>query len=314
MDGGWGGTPPIVFGHEAAGVVAEVGGESDDAAIRPGARVVVTLLRSCGRCAMCNAGFASQCEGAFDESPHLHDASGAPVFAGLKTGAFAEEVVVHLSQIAPIPDSLPFAEASLLACGVLTGWGAVVNTARVPPGASAAVVGCGGVGLNCLQAARAAGAHPVAAADISETKLALAATFGATATINVKNDSPEKAKNITGGRGFDYVFMAAGNARAVEYAAQLVAKNRRARSRGNAAERRHRANQHDNNRKQSATRFGQQNGRCAPAHRHSQTSANARKRQTAARRINRRTVFSGRHQRRNCGCAQRRRVAQCHRF
>ena len=224
MDGGWGGTPPIVFGHEAAGVVAEVGGESEDAAIRPGARVVVTLLRSCGRCAMCNAGFASQCEGAFDESPHLHDASGAPVFAGLKTGAFAEEVVVHLSQIAPIPDSLPFAEASLLACGVLTGWGAVVNTARVPPGASAAVVGCGGVGLNCLQAARAAGAHPVAAADISETKLALAATFGATATINVKNDSPEKAKNITGGRGFDYVFMAAGNARAVEYAAQLVAK------------------------------------------------------------------------------------------
>ena len=224
MDGGWGGTPPVVFGHEAAGVVVEAGAEAGES-LQPGARVIATLLRSCGGCAFCEDGFPSQCEGEFDDSPRLHDASGAPVAVGLKTAAFAEQIVADVSQVALVPDSLPFEQASLLACGVLTGWGAVANTAQVASGESVAVVGCGGVGLNCLQAAAAAGAFPIVACDISDSKLALARAFGATDAVSfAAEDAARRARTIAGGRGFDYVFMAAGSARAAEQAALLVAK------------------------------------------------------------------------------------------
>ncbi|MGI9297032.1 MAG: zinc-binding dehydrogenase, partial [Gammaproteobacteria bacterium] len=221
MDGGWGGTPPIVFGHEAAGVVVSAGA---GVSLSPDTRVIATLLRSCGACVFCEKGFPSQCEGAFDDSPHLFDESGKKVFAGLKTGAFAEEIVVDVSQVSAIPDSMPYDQASLLACGVLTGWGSVLNTAKVSAGDSVAVVGCGGVGLNCLQAAAAAGAFPIAAADISESKLELARKFGATDLLYAGGGMESDLRRITGGRGFDFVFMAAGSARAAEYAAQLVAK------------------------------------------------------------------------------------------
>ena len=220
MGGGWGGKPPIVFGHEAAGIVLQSG---DNVSLQPGERVIATLLRSCGHCAFCEDGFPSQCEGAFDESPHLFDENNAPIAAGLKTGAFAEEIIVDESQVVLAPDSIPFDQASLLACGVLTGWGAVRNTAKVSAGDSVAVVGCGGVGLNCLQAATAAGADPIAAADISESKLSLAREFGATDSLNMQNIESE-LQRITGGRGFDFVFMAAGSAKAAEQSLQLVAK------------------------------------------------------------------------------------------
>ena len=226
MDGGWGGTPPIVFGHEAAGVVEEVGGASESGRtdIRPGDKVIVALLRSCGCCAMCDSGFPSQCQGAFDDSPRLHDGDGKPVAVGLKTAAFAEQVVVDVSQLAKIPDSIPFEQAALLSCGVITGWGSVVNTAKVPPGASAAVVGCGGVGLNCVQAAAAAGAYPLLAVDVALSKLELAKQFGATHSASAGERLQEQAMEITDGRGFEYVFMAAGRAVAAEASAKLVAK------------------------------------------------------------------------------------------
>ena len=221
MDGGWGGTPPIVFGHEGAGTVEAIG---EGANIAVGSRVIVTLLRSCGDCTACARGVPSQCEGVFDDTPRLHDADGKPVAIGLKTAAFAEQVVVHDSQIAVIPDDLPFEQACLLSCGVITGWGAVVNTACPSPGDSVAVVGCGGVGLNCLQAAASSGASPVAAIDIAESKLAIAKNFGATHGILADDDLPRRISEITDGRGFDYVLMAAGSARAVEQSAPLLAK------------------------------------------------------------------------------------------
>ena len=221
MDGGWGGTPPIVFGHEGAGVVEAVG---EGANFSVGARVIVTLLRSCGDCPACARGVPSQCEGVFDSSPRLHDADGKPVGIGLKTAAFAEQAVVHDSQIAVIPDDMPYEQACLLSCGVITGWGAVVNTACPSPGDSVAVVGCGGVGLNCLQAAAAAGASPIAAIDIAESKLAIAKDFGATHAILANDSLPQRMNEITDGRGFDYVLMAAGNARAVEQSAPLLAR------------------------------------------------------------------------------------------
>lgn len=221
MDGGWGGTPPIVFGHEAAGVVVSAGA---GVSFSPGARVIATLLRSCGACVFCEKGFPSQCEGEFGDAPHLFDENENAVFAGLKTGAFAEEIIVDASQVSLIPDSIPYEQASLLACGVLTGWGAVWNTAKVAAGDSVAVVGCGGVGLNCLQAASAAGAFPVAAMDISESKLKLALEFGATDLLNGGGGIESDFRKITNGRGFDFVFMAAGSGRAVEQAARMVAK------------------------------------------------------------------------------------------
>ena len=220
MDGGWGGTPPLVLGHEAAGVVQESG---SDVAIPPGTRVIVTLLRACGACVCCDSGMPALCEGTFVDSPTLRDNDNQPVGVGLKTAAFAEQVVVHDSQIAAIPDDLPFAQACLLSCGVITGWGAVVNTARVRAAATVAVVGCGGVGLNCLQAAAAVGATPIVGIDTAAQKLQLATQFGATHTVHADDDMPQTARAITGGRGFDYVFMAAGNARAVEQSAQLAA-------------------------------------------------------------------------------------------
>ena len=222
MDGGWGGAIPAVFGHEAAGVIVEAGA---DCGFAIGDRVLATLLRSCGACDLCEIGMPSQCQGEFDDSPKLHDKNGNPVYSGLKTAAFAEQVVIDKSQIAVVPQDLPFAEASLLSCGVMTGWGAVVNTAKVMPGASVAVVGCGGVGLNCLQAAKQSGAYPILAVDIAPAKLKLAMEFGATHAINAADSGFDKEyKNLSNQKKFDYVFMAAGSARAVEQAASMVGK------------------------------------------------------------------------------------------
>ena len=221
MRGGWGGTPPIVFGHEAAGIVAEAGERSG---VAVGDKVLATLLRSCGGCIACQRGLPALCEGEMESRPKLRDGSGAPVAAGLKTAAFAEQAVVHRSQLAPIPKSLPFDEASLLSCGVLTGWGAATHTAKVAAGESVAVVGCGGVGLNCLQGAAAAGAHPIVALDVAEEKLKLADVFGATHAVDARGEgATEKARAIVGGRGFEHVFMAAGSGAAVEQAAKLTA-------------------------------------------------------------------------------------------
>ena len=225
MDGGWGGTLPAVFGHEAAGVVESVG--DGVRGLRPGDNVLATLLRTCGRCAECEAGAGFNCAAAFDadKHPRLRDANGSPVFAGLRTGAFAECVVVDSSQVAPLPEGLDFPSASLLSCGVLTGFGAVANTAKVPALASVAVAGCGGVGLNCVQAAAVCGARPLAAVDISESKLQLAKTFGADFAINPRNENaPEAVARITGGLGFDFVFVAAGSGKLVGDAAEWLSR------------------------------------------------------------------------------------------
>ena len=222
MDGLWGGTPPIVFGHEGAGVVEEAGSESG---FEPGARVVVTLLRACGSCRFCLSGAHSLCEGTFDPNTRLRDADGKPVAVGLKTGAFAEQVTVDASQVAEIGDDMPFDEACLISCGVLTGWGAVVNAAKVPTGASVAVVGCGGVGINSLQAAALSGATPLVAVDLSDEKLKMSRQFGATHSVSAAaSDAVGQARAITADRGFDYVFMVAASSKAIEMAAQLVGK------------------------------------------------------------------------------------------
>jgi Zn-dependent alcohol dehydrogenase len=218
IEGAWGGSLPVVYGHEAAGVVDEVG--AGVVRVAPGDQVVVTLIRSCGRCYHCARGDLHICESTFalDAESRLRTRDGDTVRHGIKTGAFAEYVIVDQSQAIPVPEEVPLDSASLLACGVITGLGAVVNTAGVEAGSSVVVIGSGGVGLNSIQGAMLCGAHPIIAADLLDTKLEAARKFGASHTINLsQTDAPENlVREYTSGRGADYVFITVGSGEAVE--------------------------------------------------------------------------------------------------
>ena len=223
-EGAWGGRLPAVYGHEAAGVVAELGDGVDSVAV--GDRVVMSLIRSCGLCRSCQRGMPVGCTGTFanDAAPPLSDANGEPLTHGLKTGTFAEQAVVDASQIVAIPDDIPMTSAALLGCGVITGFGAVTNTAQVEPGSHVAVIGCGGVGLNVVQGASISGAASVIAIDLADDKLVDAEEFGATAGVSAAADDVAAQVNaLTEGRGADYVFVAVGAKPAVEQAFSLVA-------------------------------------------------------------------------------------------
>jgi len=222
-EGAWGTGDPVILGHEASGVVEEVGAGVDTLA--PGDHVIVSLIRHCGTCFFCAAGEPTQCETTFplDETSRVRDAAGNAIRQGIRTGAFAEQTVVHESQCVVIPKDLGFEQASLLACGVITGLGAATNTARIEVGSSAVVIGTGGVGLNSIQGARLAGAHPVIAIDLSEDKLAASRTFGATHTVNAgANDVVAAVKELTGGRGADNVLVTVGSAPAMLQGVELL--------------------------------------------------------------------------------------------
>jgi S-(hydroxymethyl)glutathione dehydrogenase/alcohol dehydrogenase len=134
-----------------------------------------------------------------------------------RTASFAEYAVVDQSQLAPIPKDMPIDSAALLACGVITGFGAVVNRARVPPMSSVVVIGCGGVGLNAVQGAAISGANPIIAVDTLDNKLEAAKRFGATHGVRADGKDPAKdVKDITDGRGADYVFVTVGSLAAVQ--------------------------------------------------------------------------------------------------
>ena len=217
MDGAWGGTLPAVYGHEAAGVVEEVGPGVTLA--KPGDYVVVTLIRSCGHCYFCAQGEPHICERKFplDHEGRLHSKDGQPILQALRTGAFAEYVVVEQSQVVQVPKDMPLDSASLLACGVITGLGAVVNTAQIRSGSSVVVIGTGGVGLNSVQGAALAGAHIIIAMDLLNSKLEAAKAFGATHGVNpIEENAQEVVYSLTEGRGADYVFVTVGSVKAIE--------------------------------------------------------------------------------------------------
>lgn len=222
MDGVWGGTLPAVYGHEAAGHVTALGDGVKGAQI--GQPVLVTLIRACGHCACCAAGRPTICKDPGARPSPLTLPDGSPITHGIDTAAFAEKVVVDQSQIAPLPDDIALDIASVMACAVITGTGAVFNTARQPSGTTALVIGAGGVGLNSIQAARIAGARKVIALDLAPEKLQAAREFGASDTLAA--DAPDlraRLMTLTGGLGADYVYVTVGAVSAYEQALTLLA-------------------------------------------------------------------------------------------
>ena len=224
-EGAWGGELPAIYGHEASGVVESIG--EGVTSVQTGDHVLVTLIRSCGTCHYCSQGDKVRCETTFplDEQSPLRTLDGKTITQGLRTGAFAESVVVDASQLAPIPNDIPLDSASILSCGVITGFGAVVNTAQITSGSSVVVIGTGGVGLNSVQGAAIAGAEKIIALDLSDTKLEASKQFGATHTVNVELENEIKVvRGLTGGRGADYVFVTVGAKSALEQGFKLLCK------------------------------------------------------------------------------------------
>lgn len=222
IDGGWGGTLPAVYGHEAAGHVAACG--PGVSAFAPGDPVLVTLIRSCGTCPSCATGAQVLCETPYDrDSGPLSATDGGVMQQGLAVGGFAEQVVVDQTQLAPLPDDMALDAASLLACGVPTGVGSVVHTAKIRAGQSVVVIGAGGVGLNAIQGARIAGARRIIAIDLSPEKLEVAKEFGATDGVLATQKSPWKEVFRITGRGADAVFVTVGAVPAYDTAPRYLA-------------------------------------------------------------------------------------------
>ena len=221
-EGAWGGDLPAVYGHEASGRIAEIGAGVTDLAVDD--HVVVTLIRSCGECKYCRRGYEVACAGTFEENAPLRDANGDAVYPAMRTGAFAEEVVVHRSQLVAIDERIPLDAAALLGCGVITGVGSVTNVANVQPGSKVVVVGTGGVGLNVVQGAALAEAAVIVAVDLSDDKLQAAKEFGATHMVNASSDDVAAAiASVTGGEMADEVFVTATAKAAFDQAPTLLA-------------------------------------------------------------------------------------------
>lgn len=214
---------PMVLGHEAAGEVIEVGERVTG--VKPGDRVVISWNPGCQTCPACLEGQSYLCltyviEG-FKKPRFRFGADGKPAFGLSGCGSWAEEMVVPWQAAIVIEPDVPMEYAALVGCGVTTGVGAAINTARVRPGSSVAVLGCGGVGLSVIQGAAIAGAATILAVDPLTAKHPLAERLGATHTATP--DTLEASKQeLTGGRGFDYAFEAVGRSATIRTAWDLA--------------------------------------------------------------------------------------------
>ncbi|MFQ5897386.1 MAG: zinc-binding dehydrogenase [Candidatus Methylomirabilia bacterium] len=220
---------PIVLGHEGAGVVEAVG--PNVASMKPGDHVVLSWRPACGGCADCRGGEPYLCDlasqmslaGAMLDGTRRLRWKDQELFHMTQTASMAEYAVVPESGAIPVDHDIPLDRAALVGCAVTTGVGAVFNTARVEPGASVAVFGAGGVGCSVVQGARIAGADPIIAVDLVDSKLEAARRLGATHTVNAKGgDAAREIRTLTGGRGSDYAFEAIGNPEVVSHAFDAV--------------------------------------------------------------------------------------------
>lgn len=201
---------PLILGHEGAGIVEAVGEGIHD--IQVGDHVILSWKPSCGYCEMCQKGHPAVCSlpADPDTAPRFPGTDQSmPKMSGI--GTFSTRTIVRRTSVVPIDRHMPLTLAALIGCGVMTGVGAVINTAGVEPGSAVAVFGCGGVGLNCIQGARLAQASPIIAVDLLDNKLALARQFGATHTVNAGAEDPvARIRDITEGEGVHYAFEAIG--------------------------------------------------------------------------------------------------------
>lgn len=220
QQGGLGDDFPYLLGHEGAGIVEECG--PGVTAVQVGDYVAITYRAPCLSCRFCLRGQTNNCvqPASANSAPRFGDTA---VTLALDLGTHADHIVVHQSQALRIDEDCPPEVASLLGCGVSTGVGAVLNTAQVPPGASVAVVGCGGVGSNVLQGARLARASTVIAIDLSPTKLEQAVEFGATHTVlGGRPETVDEVRAITGGNGVDFAFDVVANPASFESCRQML--------------------------------------------------------------------------------------------
>ncbi|MBU2994523.1 Zn-dependent alcohol dehydrogenase [Octadecabacter sp. 1_MG-2023] len=221
-EGHWGGSLPAVYGHEAAGTVTATGPNARG--INVGDKVVVTLIRACGSCPSCSAARPTNCEEPYDgDDGPIKTTDGGKLHQAMACGGFAEKVVVDSSQVVTLPDGISMEAASLLACGVITGIGAVVNAAKVRPGQDVVIIGAGGVGLNAIQGAAIAGARRIVAVDMEPSKLDVAKEFGATDAVLATGEPWKEAKK-TMGRGADAVLVTVGVAPVYDQAPRYLAK------------------------------------------------------------------------------------------
>lgn len=215
---------PCILGHESAGVVEEVG--SDVTYVKPGDHVITCLSAFCGHCEYCLTGRMSLCgepelQRNLDEEPRLSQ-NGTPIAQFLNLSSFAEYMLIHEHALAKIRPDMPLDRAALIGCGVTTGVGAVIHTAAVEPGATVAVIGCGGVGLSCINGAELAGASRIFAIDTVSSKLELARKFGATDVVNAAEVDPVEAiRELTDG-GVHYSFEAIGLKVTTEQAWKMI--------------------------------------------------------------------------------------------
>jgi S-(hydroxymethyl)glutathione dehydrogenase/alcohol dehydrogenase len=222
--------PPLVIGHEAAGVIEQVGEGVTD--LQRGDVVAIVWIPMCGKCRYCVMGRPALCDmsarAAFtlpDGTRRLKDREGKELnhFAGV--AVMAEYATVHKDNVVKIDPSVPADKASLVGCAVMTGVGAALNTAKVAPGSSVAVLGAGGIGLNVIQGAALAGAETIIAIDMEDKKLEFAQTFGATHTVNPRTDGDavQKVMALTGG-GADYAFECIGLGTTIAQAYNMIRK------------------------------------------------------------------------------------------
>jgi S-(hydroxymethyl)glutathione dehydrogenase/alcohol dehydrogenase len=217
INGDWPTKLPIVLGHEAAGIVAEVG--RGVTGLKRDDHVIFSFKANCGHCAPCTRGRPVLCTG-YNDTPGVVmldgttrlKLNGEAVNQMARIGTFSEYVICSERSVVAIRKDMPWAPAALVGCSVATGFGAVTRHARVPAGSDVLVIGAGGVGLNIIQAAKVCGARHIIAADLLDNKLAYAKQFGATHTINAKTDNVVKTvRALTKGAGVDFAFDAIGS-------------------------------------------------------------------------------------------------------
>ncbi len=227
MKGEWTMPMPMVLGHEAAGVVEKTG--ANVTRVAPGDHVILNFRANCGTCRPCVIGRPVLCDGVetprwfmFDGTTRLHKGD-QDIHHFTRTASFAEKVVVPESGAVPVRKDMPLDKAALIGCSVMTGVGAAINTAKVEPGSSVLVIGCGGVGLNVIQGAVLAGAERIIAVDTLQNKLSYAREFGATETLSAsEGDVVARIQDLTSG-GVDYAFEAIGNPKTIRQAYEATA-------------------------------------------------------------------------------------------